>query len=269
MNEHEREIMFQTLELLRMATTKLFQLQHDGEPPDPKDVDDWVFSELPITVQDIEDIYKDKDVLVYTASAIQGDTPPNYDYILNLAIVRLRVCEEEIWADTYAVPLSADEANALDNLSGASLQEAVKNLILKKLHAIMLSKKGWKNVCDAAMDFNWGDAVQTGLLDEALHNIEGEFTTPWLIDATILVNQDELIAPSDVPVTYNAFVVDELVFSCPTAMDMTDGNVLPVRLALDKHGIDTKQLTRATVTLPNGDELECNTDWDFLYLTCI
>lgn len=138
MTNHERELMFQTMELLRKTTAQLFQLQHEGDPPDPKDVDDWIFSELPATTHDIEHIYKGKCVSVYTASAIEGPSPihplfddltPLYDMRANLRVTNLQTSYGTVPAVVVCPPasilqkavLSSGDAPELDYFVGHSV----------------------------------------------------------------------------------------------------------------------------------------------------
>lgn len=73
MTNHEKELMFETLELLRKTASDLFRLQRgDGTSPDSKDVDDWIFSELHFTKNDIDHIYDGKNIPVYMASALEN-----------------------------------------------------------------------------------------------------------------------------------------------------------------------------------------------------
>ena len=76
MTEHERTLVFTTLEFIRKEVSKTFPANSDW-----KDIDDYVFSNLDFTVGDLECIYKDRGVLIYTGSAIEGFAPrkPTYD----------------------------------------------------------------------------------------------------------------------------------------------------------------------------------------------
>lgn len=76
MTNHEKQNMFETLELLRKTARRL----PDFQGADWKDVDDWIFSELDLTVGDIDEIYAGRDTLIYAGSAIEGFAPvaPTY-----------------------------------------------------------------------------------------------------------------------------------------------------------------------------------------------
>lgn len=77
MTIHERDLFFETLELLRRVAGQMPELRDEGQ----NDVDDWIFSRLPFTVGDVDEIYFDRDVTVFAREAIEGPAPvcPTYD----------------------------------------------------------------------------------------------------------------------------------------------------------------------------------------------
>jgi hypothetical protein len=60
----KRDILFELLEFIRKEAGQKF---HDW-----KDTDDWLFSELDLTKAEVEEIYKDRGAMVFTASCIGG-----------------------------------------------------------------------------------------------------------------------------------------------------------------------------------------------------
>ena len=64
MDSREKELHFQTLQLLRRCIFDLFS--------DWKDADDWLFSELEFTKSELAEIYEGRGEYVYTASAADG-----------------------------------------------------------------------------------------------------------------------------------------------------------------------------------------------------
>lgn len=68
--------MFETLELLR----KTVNASDDFQDKDWKDADDYIFSELSFTVEDLMNLYQGKDVMLYTGSAIEGFAPAGLTY---------------------------------------------------------------------------------------------------------------------------------------------------------------------------------------------
>lgn len=63
MTSREKLLLFQTLQLLRKTVSKEFE--------DWKDADDWIFSELDFTADEVEQIYKGRGESVYTGSCVQ------------------------------------------------------------------------------------------------------------------------------------------------------------------------------------------------------
>ena len=63
MTPREKLLLFQTLELLRKQTKNQFS--------DWKDADDWLFSQLDFTVDEIKQVYKGRGQFVYTGSCVQ------------------------------------------------------------------------------------------------------------------------------------------------------------------------------------------------------
>ena len=76
MTAREQALMFETLELLRKTVTA----SDDFRDKDWKDADDYIFSELQFTVEDLMNLYQGKDVMLYTGSAIEGFAPAGLTY---------------------------------------------------------------------------------------------------------------------------------------------------------------------------------------------
>lgn len=60
-----KDLLFETLELLRSEIRKEFG--------DWKDADDHIFAELSFTAKELDELYKDRNVMIYTGSAIQEE----------------------------------------------------------------------------------------------------------------------------------------------------------------------------------------------------
>ena len=72
MNEHVKECLFQTLELLRKTMEENWTLKSEGsEKPDWKDVDNYIFSALDWTASELNEVYKDHNKCIHTGSAVQ------------------------------------------------------------------------------------------------------------------------------------------------------------------------------------------------------
>ena len=71
MTSREKSLLLETLELLRSTAAEL----PDFKGNDWKDVDDWIFSKLHFTGQELEDLYAGSGKLIDTGSAIEGAPP--------------------------------------------------------------------------------------------------------------------------------------------------------------------------------------------------
>lgn len=83
MNKREKDLFFETLELLRKVTEKPGQ--------DFKDRDDWLFSNLGFTRLELAEIYEGRGVMVYTGSAVQEDMNTLVEYLYRDA------CNYKVW----------------------------------------------------------------------------------------------------------------------------------------------------------------------------
>ena len=76
MTQRESTLLFNTLELLRKELRK----SDDFRDGDWKDVDDYIFSELDFTVEDLMNLYHGKNQYLYAGSAIEGFAPAGLTY---------------------------------------------------------------------------------------------------------------------------------------------------------------------------------------------
>lgn len=72
MTTRERELVFQTIELLRKTASSSPDFANDS---DWKDVDDWLFARLDWTAEDIDALYHGREALIYTGSTVPGFAP--------------------------------------------------------------------------------------------------------------------------------------------------------------------------------------------------
>lgn len=79
MTHREQKLFFETLELLRRTAARL----PDFQGADWKDVDDYIFSELSFTQEEVDRLYEDTAEMVYTASCVSGPAPaePTYEEV--------------------------------------------------------------------------------------------------------------------------------------------------------------------------------------------
>ena len=95
MTAHEKLLFFEILQLLRKTAANL----PDFKGADWKDADDYIFSELNLTEEDVEQIYDGHDDLVYTGSCIPGPAPavPSFEELAPFCEARtIFVCHKEV-----------------------------------------------------------------------------------------------------------------------------------------------------------------------------
>lgn len=145
-------------------------------------------------------------------------------YFLSLSLIRRREVENETWVDTYMIPISEEEFKQIRNDPNPEL---LKHLVLIRLHKYLSNYDGWRKVSESCVDYNWGDSV-VGDLGNACGCSDVTVTEKaQVLCRALMVSQDELIAPSDVPVTF--VLVNqkkETVLEDGSAtLDMQDGTV--------------------------------------------
>lgn len=97
MDQRSKDLLFESLQLLRSVTEKSFS--------DWKDRDDWIFSELSFTKSELEEIYKGRGEQIYTGSALDDSSNTKIEYLYrdasnykvwNTAIIQGRLTDEQI-----------------------------------------------------------------------------------------------------------------------------------------------------------------------------
>lgn len=180
-------------------------------------------------------------------------------------LVRIRECtlyENEVWCDnifvlvdreTYEAKLSCvDKQAALEELAEEQLRHAAKNFLA--------TRKGWFEICRSNMDFNWGDLANCFPLEK-----EGIFTDPDDVyvyekapfTATLCVEQDELLAPTEVPATWYVRQVNGITAHEDAKVDMSEGMVDRTNRYATRHDDE------CWVVLPNGDKIPCDPESHF------
>lgn len=77
MTTRERELVFQTIELLRKTASSLPDFANAS---DWKDIDDWLFARLDWTAEDIDALYYGREAPIYTGSTVPGFAPAGLTY---------------------------------------------------------------------------------------------------------------------------------------------------------------------------------------------
>ncbi len=189
------------------------QLGEDGYPDFPAEANELEFEYDSVRAsytKQAYSIYADDSLTYGKIAQIPGTysaVDPNAHY-LRVDLVRIRPSEGEAWSDRYLFSLSEQEA-ALDLAN----YKTAKNLLLARVQRALATAEGLQSVYRSSYDFNWGDAVMD-VLDSISLPVEvqaemDDVPASHLHQITLVVEQDELIAPSAVPVTRRFHVGEE------------------------------------------------------------
>lgn len=161
-------------------------------------------------------------------------------------------------ADLY-IMLTGEEAQELKSKDGVSRRELVKEILLSRIRAWLLTEEGVTENAGSCWDFNWGDALQF------IPSMEGiSFNQPVSLIGqilpfeTLVVDHDEYLAQEDVPGiwSYRLNGVDSQPY--PVNIDMMNGEVWTNEDLPDDIPDDAERF----VTLSNGVVIPCDEDWN-------
>lgn len=192
----------------------------------------------------------------------QADIP---DAFLLVSLIRVRACENDIWTDDLVLPVNEEERQKLSADEGM-----VKSFILSKLRAALENADGWAEIVNASCDYNWGDAIMgtLGRIADKPKNFDNHGRP--VIYAKCIVNQDELIAPENVPVTFR-LTRGDAVREVKATLCMLDGYVTPMEDLsagaddpIFAYVADTP--VSAEVVFADGSTVKCDPEEDFLRL---
>lgn len=180
-------------------------------------------------------------------------------FILSLSLVRVRyeaLTPEVVGMDNYFIPLTESERAIVNQPDG------VKSLLLEKIHSSLQSAQGWRAIQDASMDFNWGDMVMCNLQDVVGAIPESEAAQYPTVQFTLIVNQDELLAPEDAVVTWECFCEDSdspVIVDTAAVFNMKDGVLYLSADAQDRlyQLLGERKTTTTRIRLKNGDIIPC------------
>lgn len=170
--------------------------------------------------------------------------------------------EDEVWCDNIFVLVGREvyetKLSCFDKQ--AALEELAKEQLRSAAEKFLASRKGWFEICRSSMDFNWGNLANCYPLEE-----EGIFTDPEDVyvyekapfTATLHVEQDELLAPTEVPATWYVRRVNGSTGCEDAKVDMTEGKVYRT------YGYATRHDDECWVVLPNGDKIPCDPECHF------
>lgn len=213
----------------------------------------------------------DADVTTFASLKLLPMVKKEDRIILALSLVRFRfetMTPELMGTDNYYIPITEEE-RAYINQPKDGETDWVKNLLIKKIQKELQSAKGWRDVVQSCMDYNWGDAVMT-CFDSAVGAIsEQEAAQSPVVSYALMVSQDELLAPETAAVTWECFCGDSeapVLVDLNATLDMRDGTLSLTddiqAKAFDL--LDEKKVTSARITFINGDTIPCDPEEEFL-----
>lgn len=177
-------------------------------------------------------------------------------------ITRIRACENEYWCNRIYMKLPADDKQ--DWATILKDKNRAKELLVNRIQKRLATLGGWKSICFASMDYNWGDYImdlpfsEYGLFGEDDMNIPKNIVA--IID--LVVNQDELLAPENVSAELLFFDDHDKCFhKTPCSIDFQDGTI-------DTDNDESEaieQAVRASIRI--GEEfIPCDPSEDFMQL---
>lgn len=192
----------------------------------------------------------------------QTDIP---DAFLLVSLIRVRSSENDIWTDDLVFPINEEEWKKL-----SADEAAAKPFILSRLCAALANADGWAEIVNASCDYNWGDAIMGTLSRIAGKPKNFDNHGRPVIYAKCIVNQDELIAPENVPVTFR-LTAGDAVQEVEATLCMLNGYVTPTEdLSTGKtdpiFDYVADSPVSAEVVFADGSTVKCDPEEDFLRL---
>lgn len=180
-------------------------------------------------------------------------------------IMRIRPSENEYWFGRIYVDIQ--DENQKDWLCAIKNQDRAKEMLLARIQKYLSTALGWKSICFASTDYNWGDFFMDtlpskyGLLFEDEHHIP-----PGNIIGVVdlVVNQDELLAPTDVPAHLSFYKKGICIGTYSCSVDFQDGGIYCEEDQVYEYN---KQADCAFVNFAqSNDSIPCDKDEDFMRL---
>ena len=175
-------------------------------------------------------------------------------------IIRRRDCEHKIFTNTIVMVVP----------KGVPIEDP-EELLRERIRQYLATKAGWKANCIASQDYNWGDFMmdmsrpEYGLYfsDEAKR-----MGAPLRFYHDMQVNQDELLAPTDVPA--KVVLKDSSGSKPPCTLDGTiNFQTGEVWWDFDSDDENVSAFDSAVAILENHEELELDKDDGFERLKSI
>lgn len=186
--------------------------------------------------------------------------------IIAYDIIRRRDCEHEIWNNTIYLAISRSEFNDIPD--GAWTDDGfVKKLLLEKAARYLTTSEGWASICNASRDYNWGDLMMDLPLPEFGFYYDKNDVAQYPVKAvcSLQVNQDELIAPDNIPARWVLMKDNKTIQKeAPVYVNFQDGSVGFYGPIPDDDGFAAFVYLNDTATI-----LECDQEEDFGMLKCL
>lgn len=170
-------------------------------------------------------------------------------------VVRERLSENQVWV-THIAMLVDENAQQWREIS--KNPDKALGILRDRIRSWLTTQAGWNENCRACLDFNWGDATMAlPLSDVGLYKSPDDLPGPYRVvgNCDVLVNQDELLAPDNVPCMLELTDQNGTVFTKNGNIDFQVGSAI-ISDELDE--ID--DVVAAIAILENGARLKCSVD---------
>ena len=143
---------------------------------------------------------------------LENENQPICDCV-EISLIRNRVCENEQWANVIHLVLKPDED-----------AEQWEDILRSRIRDYLTTPEGWKENCFASQDYNWGDLINN--LPASVATFDPPANARVVACQQLSVNQDELLAPEDVPASF-VTRKGETTNTYPCRVDFMDGTIYP------------------------------------------
>lgn len=190
-----------------------------------------------------------------------GDGPEDADIngLIALTLIRERPCENEIWANELFV-LIEKEAFQESSSKFVPAEKFVMQTLRSRIQAWLATPDGWRNNCCASRDYNWGDLIND--LPSAPIRVFFTFEEvkgyDLLDSVSVRVDQDELLAPDDVPASLVLIYKDGHTDTFDAVVDFQDGNIFC------NNSFKEAEVAEGYIQTANDSRLNCDPENAFL-----
>lgn len=174
-------------------------------------------------------------------------------------VIRERRSEQQVWVTHVALLVDEDVQKRMDITQNP--EKTAEELLRERIRAWLTTQKGWDENCRCCLDFNWGDAAMALPLREVgLYNSPDDLPGAYHVigNYDMLVDQDELLAPDDVPCVLELTDQSGTMFTVSGSADFQTGSAI----ITNNEQYDIKNIITVTLVLKNGNRFACSTDKD-------